>query len=347
MSTPSAGPDPLVSVIIPCRNEAPHIRAVVDSLEKCAYPRERLEALFVDGMSTDGTRDILRDLAREKPFLRVLDNPARVAPAAMNVGLKEARGEVIVRLDAHSEYPADYIPRCVALLRSSPRAGNAGGRLVSLPNGDTPWARAVAYVTAHRFGVGGSAFRTGSRPGPVDTVAFGTFPRAALDEVGWFDARLTRNQDNELNARLRRAGYTILFDPGIRLHYRNQSTLRGLARQGYDTGMWNIYTLVLAPYTWEWRRYVPMAFVTYLGLLTAALAVLPGRWAAAAALPLALYALLVGLCSLGHGVPKGESSHVAATFGSYHVSYGAGALAGIAKVLTGRGRAELGRPLIN
>ena len=338
--------EPFVAVVIPCRNEAPFIRAVVDSLLSSSYPRERLEIIFVDGMSTDGTREVLEEAVREHAFIRVLDNRLLTVPAAMNLGIREARGEIIVRMDAHAEYPEDYIPRCVRLLlRSGPNIGSVGGRIVALPNGDSPWARAVAFVTSHRFGVGGAAFRTSSLPGLVDTVPFGTFSRAVLDKVGLYDVRLTRNQDNELSARIQKAGYAIAYDPDIRIRYRNQACLKGLVRQAFFTGMWNVYTLSLHPYTWKWRRFVPMGFVAYLALLAAvASSGVPG--AAAAALPLGLYAALVAVFSLGSGAAAGNRLPVAATFVSYHLSYGVGSFFGVANVLTGRWRADLGRPLL-
>jgi glycosyltransferase involved in cell wall biosynthesis len=347
MTTPNAAAatDPSVAVVIPCRNEAAYIRGVIDSLLRSSYPRERLEIIFVDGMSTDGTRDILEEAARRHGTMRVLDNPALTTPAALNVGIKAARAEIIVRMDAHAEYAEDYIPRCVRLLlRSGPKVGSAGGRSFAVPNGDGPWASAVAYVTMHRFGVGNSAYKVSSRPGRVDTVALGTFPRAVLDEVGLYDERLTRNQDNELNARLQRAGYAIVYDPSIRVHYRNQASLKGLVRQAFFTGMWNVYTLYLHPYTWKPRRFVPMCFVAYL-LVLAAAASSHARGTAAAALPLGLYAVLVASCSLGSGAPSGDPLKVAATFVSYHLSYGVGSMLGIANVLTGRWRSDLGRPL--
>ena len=347
MANPSAqtASDPLVTAVIPCRNEAPFIRRVIESILSSSYPRAKLEVVFVDGMSTDGTRALLDAAAREHSFIRVLDNPRCTTPVALNLGIQAARGEIIVRMDAHAEYPPDYIPCCVRLLLSSgPNAGNAGGRSVTVPNGETPWARAVAFVTSHRFGVGNSAFRTSSRPGLVDTVALGTFPRAVLEAVGSFDARLTRNQDNELNARLQKAGYSIVFDPSIMVYYRNQPNLKGLVRQAFFTGMWNVYTLSLHPYTWKWRRFIPACFVGYLAILAGA------AWAhahgtPAAGLPLALYAVLVAVFSLGSGEPAGGPFPVAATFVSYHLSYGVGTLCGVSNVLTGRWRDDLGRPL--
>lgn len=339
---PASMMHPFVAVVVPCRNEAAYIRPLLESLLRSEHPRERLELVFVDGMSTDGTRELLEAAAKEHSFIRVLDNPRMIAPTAMNVGIRATRAEIVVRIDAHSEYPADYIPRCVQLLRSEAKIGNAGGMPVPLPNGRSPWAASVAYVTAHRFGVGNSPFRTRRSPGFVDTVPCGTFHRSMFDEVGLFDERLTRNQDNELNARIQRAGYRIAFDPAIRIHYRNQPDLNGLLRQAWFTGMWNVYTVLLHPYTWKWRRYVPMAFVAYLAVLAPA-----AIWGAPAApilaLPLALYVFLAAACSAG--AAEAGRLRVAATFVSYHLSYGTGSFVGLANVLRGRWRADLGRPL--
>lgn len=336
---------PFVSVVIPCRNEAAHVRRVVASLLRSAHPKELLEATFVDGMSVDGTREILEEAARAHPFIRVLDNPKLTAPAALNIGIRASRGEIIVRMDAHSKFPSDYIPRCVALLRDT-GAGCAGGSVVTVPNGRQPWARAVAVVTRHRFGVGNSAFRTGGPPGYADTVPCGTFPRRVFDDIGLFDERLTRNQDNELTARLRSRGYKIAFDPNIRLRYWNQPSLKGLTRQGFYTGMWNAYTVVLHPYTVKARHFIPGAFVLYLALLAAVLASGAGvSLIAPAAFPLALYAGLVVAVSAAAGPAGGGRLRVAATVVSYHLSYGAGTHLGVVNLLTGRWRRQLGRPL--
>lgn len=334
---------PTVTVIVPCRNEAGCIDKVLESLLGSSYPRERLEAIFADGLSVDGTRQSLQRAAKEHPFIRVLDNPRLTAPSGLNLAARAARHDIVLRMDAHSEFPPDYIERCVRLLLSDPRIGSAGGRSVNIPGGDGPWAQAIAYVTAHRFGVGNVAYITSERPGAVDTVAFGCFRREVLEKVGLYDERLTRNQDNELHARLCKAGYVIAFDPSIVSFYRSRATLRALARQGFVTGLWNVYTLRVAPYSWKLRRFIPLAFVAYLALLALVCVLRPG-WAAAAALPLAVYAALVAGFSLASGGHPADRCRVAATFVMYHLAYGSGPLAGVFNVLTGRWHADLGKP---
>jgi glycosyltransferase involved in cell wall biosynthesis len=164
---------PRVSVVLPCRNEAAYLGPCLDSILESRYPAGRLEILVVDGASDDGTREIAREYAERHPGVRVLDNPARIVPAALNIGIRAATGEVIARMDAHAVYPRDYLPRLVeALLESG--ADNVGGVLVTLPADQTPGARANAVALAHPLGVGNSYFRVGTAARRwVDTVPYG------------------------------------------------------------------------------------------------------------------------------------------------------------------------------
>lgn len=314
----------------------------MDTLLAWKLPEEGVEILAVDGMSTDGTREVLESYAAADVRIRVLDNPGRIVPTALNIGIAHAQGEYIVRIDAHAEYPSDYLLRCLELLRST-GAVNAGGRVVTVPNGEGPWARAVASVTSHPFGVGGSAFRTAERPGFVDTVPFGTFRRSLFGELGGFDERLTRNQDNEFNSRIIHSGGRIAFDPGIRVIYKNQATLSGLIRQAYHTGMWNVYTLRLHPYTFALRRFVPAGFVAFLAC--APFTALVSGWGRGSLLVLALYALAC-LVASGRGRRFGTPDlKTAAAFACYHGAYGLGEWAGLWNLMTNRWLAQLGRPL--
>lgn len=333
---------PFVSIVIPCRNEAAHIAQCLDSVLSFDYPKEKQEVLVVDGESDDYTPLILDEYHREHPFIKVLRNPARIIPVAVNTGIKAAIGEFVVRLDAHSTYPKDYVSRCVKLLLDT-GAGNAGGRFVNVANGKGVWAEPVRLVTGHVFGVGNGAFRTGTQPGFVDTVPYGTFRRRIFDEVGFFDERLTRSEDNEFNDRLRRAGYKIAFDPGIEIYYRNQPSLRGLVKQAFYTGMWNVYALVLYPYTYKWRRFVPAVFVLYLFFLP--YVCLADHPCVLWAFPALLY-LVINICVslvLSDGIALLWRIPIA--FFSYHLLYGSGTIIGFIHVLTGKWKTHLGRPL--
>ena len=331
-----------VSVIIPCRNEAEHIADCLDSVFESDFTRDNMEVIVVDGLSSDSTREIVSEYAKRNLCVKLLSNPLRIVPSAMNIGLKAAKGEYIIRLDAHSQYPDTYIKDCLDLLEST-KAANAGGGFVVVPNGEGAWALPVSVVTAHRFGVGSGAFRVGLEPGFVDTVPFGAFRKEIFEEVGLFDERLTRNQDNEFNDRLRRAGYKIAFDPAIKIFYKNQATLAGLLHQAYYTGMWNIYTLVLHPYTFKWRRFVPAVFVAYLLSLPAIVSFVP--WGKYYLLPALLYLTLNLAISLGAEQPLSVRGRIAVTFFSYHLAYGLGTWLGVINVITGRWRDHLGKPL--
>lgn len=331
--------DVRVSIIIPCRNEAEHIAACIESALAFDWPQDKLEMLFVDGMSTDKTAGIIAAYAGKYPFIKLLTNPAKTVPPAMNIGIKAAKGEIIVRLDAHSSYPPDYLSRCVTLLLANDNTANAGGRFINVTNGNGPWAEPVRYVTGHSFGVGNGAFRTGTKTAFVDTVPFGTFRREIFDKVGYYDERLTRNQDNELNERIIRAGYKIAFDPEIKIFYKNQATLSGLLKQAYSTAAWNVYTLKLFPYTFRWRRFIPAAFVGYLLCLT----ILRGPLFR---IPLLLYLLLAVYASASAPGSPAAKIRVLITFITYHVAYGAGTFRGLFNLLTGRWKNLLGKPLI-
>lgn len=335
-------PNIILSVVIPCRNEDKYIGACLEAVIDFDFPKKSMEVLVVDGISSDTTREIINKFQMRCPFIKLLNNPGCIVPSAMNIGIEAAVGKFIVRLDAHAVYPRTYIKDCLALLERT-GAANAGGRFVTVPNGDGPWAVPVSEVTAHRFGVGAGAFRVGTKPGFVDTVPFGTFRKEVLKEVGLFDNRLTRNQDNELNARLRKHGYKIAFDPAIQIYYKNQAALSGLVHQGFFTGMWNVYTLTLHPYSFQWRRFIPVMFVSY--LLSIPPMWLFTKWGPLYLVPAAAYALITLVASTT--LLKGLSTRVriAVTFVCYHVAYGSGTLFGLINLITGRWKDYLGQPL--
>lgn len=334
---------PKISIIMPCRNELGYIAACLDSILANDYPQDKLEILISDGGSADGTREIIQSYIARHSNIRLLDNPGRTTPKAFNLGIKNATGELIMIMSAHSTYPPTYISDTLNLLLGSD-AENAGGRVVNVPNGNGDWAVPVATVTAHRFGVGNSAFRTSDgKPCYADTVAYGLYRKRIFEEIGLFDERLTRNQDNELNARLRRHGYKIIFDPAIKTYYNNQATLQGLLRQGFFTGMWNVYTLKLHPYTFKWSRFVPAVFVAYLLLI-------PFFWVFTpypefCLFPAVLYLTINLGVSFTRKHPILVKLKITLTFLSYHLAYGLGTLFGIINVVTGKWKRDLGKPL--
>src|SRR5690348_3576399 len=168
---------PTVTVIVPCRNEAAFVGMCLDSIEANDFPHDRLEVLVVDGMSDDGTRDMVAQYTRRDTRIHLLDNPRRITPAALNIGIAAAKGDIIMRMDAHNAYPSNYISTLVTWLVDT-GADNVGGAWITRPANTTRRARAIAAALAHPFGVGNAHFRLGVRePRWVDTVPFGCYRR--------------------------------------------------------------------------------------------------------------------------------------------------------------------------
>ena len=220
---------PCASVVIPCLNEAAHIEACLDSLAIQNGVESGFEVLVVDGGSKDGTLEILKRRALADSGLRVLDNPDRITPVAMNMGIKEALADVVIILGAHAEVAPDFVRRNLEVLRAHPESGCVGG-VVEQVHGDE-LSRRIGLALSSPFGVGDARFRTGGVAGHVDTVAFGAYRKSVLEELGGFDAALVRNQDDELNFRLTETGWRIWFDSRIRSTYHARSTYGQLFRQ--------------------------------------------------------------------------------------------------------------------
>jgi len=318
---------PLVSVVVPCRNEARYIRTCLESITRGNYPRERIEVLVIDGMSDDGTRECVAAYAAEYPSISMLDNPKRITPCALNIGIRAARGEVIVRMDAHVVYPPEYISRVVTALEES-GADNVGGVLVTLPGSHTPTARAIAIAMSHPFGVGNSYFRIGVRaPRWVDTIAFFCCRKTLFERIGLFDEELVRNQDGEFNSRLIRRGGRILLLPDVQAYYYARRSLRQVARMYYQYGYFKPLVAKKIKRFMTVRQMVPALFI--LGLLgTSAVAV----WWPAASVSLwgllGSYAAAVLACA-AHAVRKHgvkASLVLVAVFPVLHFSYGFGFL---------------------
>jgi succinoglycan biosynthesis protein ExoA len=268
---------------MPVRNEAGFIEQSLGGVLAQDYPTERLEVLVVDGMSGDGTREIIERLHATHAWIRLLDNPQRIMPTATNIGLAEAQGEVIVIVGGHTVIESDYVSRCVAVLEQT-GAECVGGviRTVAMTLG----TGAIALAMSSSFGVGNVGFRTvHDRAMWVDTVAFGAYKRHVFDRIGTFDEELVRNQDDEFNYRLRAAGGRIWLDPRIRSTYYARSTLRSLWRQYFQYGYWKVRVFQKVPGSARLRHWVPPIF---------ALAVVGGL-PAALLIPFLRFFYLVGL----------------------------------------------------
>jgi len=321
---------PKVSIIIPVRNEERYIKGCLDSVLASEY--KDFEILLVDGMSDDATRSIIRDYTQKHPFIKLLDNPKKIVPVAMNIGIEAAKGEYVVRLDAHASYPKDYISR---LLKWHDRldAANVGGVVETRTKSDTPTAHAIKNVLSDRLGVG-SAFRVGvEEVREVDTVPFGCYKKEIFDRLGLFDERLVRNQDIELNKRIKRSGGRIYLVPDVKAIYYARERFRDFAANNFQNGRWNILTAYYTrtPGSLSLRHYVPMLFVLSL-LLFLVLGVFVSRaFLYLFVLELGLYLAVVAARSLKIR-KKSTFFHQLAAFVVLHFSYGLGSLYGLFEV---------------
>jgi cellulose synthase/poly-beta-1,6-N-acetylglucosamine synthase-like glycosyltransferase len=265
---------PMVSLVIPCRNEEKFIGSCLDSIIANDYPKESLEVLAIDGMSEDGTRAVLEDYAKEYRWIRLLENPKRITPVALNMGIATAKGEIIIWMSAHNQYERNYISRSVENLNKY-GADNVGGVMKTLPRLDNFIGHAIVASLSHRFGVGNSYFRVRTdEPKWVDTVFGGCYRREVFDRVGLFNENLVRGQDMEFNLRLKKAGGKTLLVPDIVCYYYARSDMKSFWKHNWTNGVWAILPFIYSPIVpVSWRHLVPLVFVGSL-LVTAALGLL-------------------------------------------------------------------------
>lgn len=256
----------VVSIIVPCYNEQETIRFLLEALYDQTYPRQKMEVIIADGLSTDRTREEILRFREDHPDLRVkvVDNPNRTIPAGLNKAISEAGGEIIMRLDAHSIPYPDYVERCVSVMTQK-RVDNVGGMWEIIPGGKGWLAKSIAIAAAHPLGVGDARYRIGGVAQKVDTVPFGTFQRDLFRQMGGFDETLLTNEDYEFNARIRRMGGIVWFDPQIKARYFARKNLVELAQQYWRYGYWKARMLLRYPQTFRWRQLSGL-FVLNLGV---------------------------------------------------------------------------------
>lgn len=261
---------PKASIIVPCYNERGTIHLLLDAIRSQTYPLTSMEVIIADGGSTDGTVAAISNWQNENPMLtiKVVPNPQRSIPAALNRAIGAATGEIIIRLDAHSKPHTSYVERIVALLQNQ-QAENVGGVWDIQASSDHWMARSIAAAAAHPIGVGDALYRFSDKPSFVDTVPFGAFYRTLIDEIGLFDETLLTNEDYEFNARIRQQGGKIWLDPQIRAVYYARGDLKDLAKQYWRYGYWKRQMLRRYPETLRWRQALPPLFI--LGLLLSAI----------------------------------------------------------------------------
>lgn len=255
----------MLSVICPIYNEEKYIAKCIDSILAQDYPKDDLEVIFVDGMSSDRTREIVAEYSAKYPFIRLIDNPDRIVPPAMNIGIKASVGDIIVRLDAHAVFPQNYFSELVKNLHKLD-ADNVGGVCRTLPINDTPVCRSIAYVLSSSFGMGNSHFRIGADSiKEVDTVPFGCFKRDLFERIGYFDEELTRNQDDEFNGRIIKNGGKIFLLPDLVIDYFARDTVAKVYKMFYQYGLFKPLVNRKLGQPATIRQFFPLLFV--LGLL--------------------------------------------------------------------------------
>ena len=260
---------PVVSICIPCYNEEKTIGKVLEALTRQTYPVDQIEVVIADGFSEDATRLKIQEFQEKHPQLivRVIDNPRRNIPAAVNLAVDAAHGTYIVRLDAHSIPHPEYVARSIAGLEQ--RLGdNVGGVWKIVPLENTWIAHSIAAAAAHPLGVGDAKYRYADTPGEVDTVPFGAFRKSYFLELGGYDESLLTNEDYEFNTRIRQADGKLWLDPGIQVQYYSRSTLSALAKQYARYGYWKAKMARRYPGSLRWRQILPPLFVLSLIFLS-------------------------------------------------------------------------------
>lgn len=308
-------------MVIPALNSASTIEASVTSALEQDYPGD-LEVVVAVGPSTDDTKGLLLGITDER--LKVVANPDGGTSAGLNAAIYASSGEVIVRCDAHARLPSGYVQRAVEILEET-GAANVGG--IQAAEGERPVQRAVAMAQTTPTGVGDARYRTGGKAGPVDTVYLGVFRRKALDDAGLFDERQVRNQDYELNWRIREDGGTVWFDPSLRVAYSPRSSFRSLWRQYFEYGMWKRVMLRRHPDSLRWRQLVPPLVVL---ALIASLVLLATPWRLVGAVVPAIYvaALLITAFTLGVTRRDWAAVLVPIALPTMHISWGLGFMVG-------------------
>lgn len=316
-----------VSIVIPCRNEENFISECLQSFINQTYPQELLKIIVADGMSTDKTREIIKDLQKKNNNIILLDNEGLSAPKGMNLGIRHTDSEIVIIFGAHAYADEKFVEENVKALENS-EVGCAGGLITTV--NDSIKGSAIAEAMSCPFGVGNALFRFAEKETYVDTVAFGAYRRVVLDKVGIFDEELVRNQDDELNFRVEKSGAKILLSPKIKSTYFSRGSYKKLWRQYFQYGFWKVRVIQKHKKPAAIRHLIPLMFATYLiggGILS-----LFSSWIRIAYfIILALYITLDLLFSIKISLKKNIKYllYLIPTFPILHLSYGLGFILGL------------------
>lgn len=329
----------MITIICPIYNEEKYITECIDSIITQDYPKNDLEVLFVDGMSTDKTREIIRTYSEKYSFIHLLDNPKKIVPCAMNIGIKASKGDIIIRLDGHALYPSNYFSDLVRWHELLPDAWNVGGLCDTRVVNSNPVSEAIAKVMSDKFGVGNSTFRTGSNKEylEADTVPFGAYKSFVFEKIGFYNEQLARVQDIELNKRLKHAGGKIYLVPSIHCTYIPRDNYKAFYRNRYLTGYWVIKTCFITKTTKNLglRHFIPALFVLSLVLPL----ILGFIWLPFFLITVAVALLYVGAMLCRSIMINDEKTNVWSLLKAFcciHFSYGLGSLAALFNRIFGK-----------
>lgn len=312
---------PKVGVVIPCRNEKTHISACINSVLQSDYPEDLLHVIVADGLSDDGTKELLQEQFSTNKRVTIIDNEKRTTPHALNLGIKSSDANYVMILGAHSEISKLYVRRCVERLTSNEEIKCCGGLLKSISGNHT--TEVIAAAMGSVFGVGSSHFRTGLKSGYVDTVAFGMYPKSLFEEIGYFDEELIRNQDDEMSYRILKHGYKIYLDNHIYATYFVRSSLKKLAAQQFQYGYWKVYVNKKHKAITTVRQLAPLFFLIY--VFTLPISLLFIWWL----MPLLVYFTIAIITAISKVKRLIDLPLLLITFPVLHLSYGYGYLRGI------------------
>jgi succinoglycan biosynthesis protein ExoA len=328
-----------VSVVVPVRNEAKHIEACIQALLDQRELPSCYEVIVVDGQSDDGTKEILDRVATADSRIRVLDNPKRIVPTALNLGIRASTGDIVIRVDGHTIVAADFVRQNLQLLDEHPEAWSVGGPIAH--RGSSDRGRGIAAAMSSPVGVGGASHRFEDYEGYAEGTAFPAFRRWVFDKIGLFDEDLVRNQDDELNFRITRSGGLVFISPRVKHTYYVRDSFTALFRQYLQYAYWKVVVMrkhrrVISP-----RHLIPGVFIVMMPVAVGAAVVLPPPLSWLAALPIMTYGGVLGYLGTRTAINASSSAvgiAAARAAATMHVAYGIGTVLGALRVSPTRGR---------
>lgn len=322
--------DFLVSIIIPCRNEEGFIKDCLDSILTQDFNKENLEVLVIDGMSDDRTREIVKNSSREHPLVKLIDNPEKVTPKGMNLGVKSSKGDVIIFLNSHSTLDREFLKWTIYYLKNKPEVMAVGGRSITITKGERNISKTITLVLDSVFGSGGIRYRQRKKEGFIkDTLPFAAYRRDFFKKVGYMDEDLLRGQDAELNLRILKLGGKIYFSPKIKSYLHARSSLKKFLRQQFQYGYFKVKIAQKLGFKSIFRQVIPSVFVLSL-FFSGILALFSKAFLVIFLIISGFYFLLDLIFSFQLGLKNGLKYILPAVFVFFvfHFTYGLGFLVG-------------------